>query len=176
MKGTLAPRIIVIVVSLIAIVAFFLPFISATPDYAKYMDSISSEKIYSSTDLTVGDMKDMSLFKYAKVYAQAGQEIYRDQSTGIFYAVLIGAIGVAAIITLLCALGKKPVLLMIFSIVMGGAFYLVNWDFLDRRIMPDSNRVWGIAHSMYYPCAVILLICAIWILIAKRKAKEERIP
>ncbi len=174
MKGTLAPRIIGIIVSLVAIAAFFLPFIPATPDYAKYMDSISNEKVYSSADLTVGDMKDISLFEYAKVYVQAGHEIYPDQSAGIIYAVLIGAIGVSAIITLLCALGKKPVLMMIFSIIMGVAFYLVNWDFMDRRIMPDSNRVWGIAHSMYYPCALILFICAIWILIVKRKAKKER--
>lgn len=173
MKASFAPRLIAVIVSLIAIVAFFLPFISATPDYAKYMDSRSNEKVYSSADLTVGDMKNMSLFEYAKVYAQTGKEIYRDPSAGTVYAVLIGAVGVAAIMTFLCALGKKPILIMVFSAIMGIAFYLVNWDFMDRRIMPDNNRVWGIAHAMYYPCVAILLISAIWLLIAKRKAKIE---
>ena len=173
MNNTTFPRVLAVIASLVAIVAFFLPFISATPEYAKYMDTRASEKIYDSTDITVGDMKDMSLFEYAKVYAQAGQEIYHDPSAGIFYAVLIGAIGVAAVLTLLFALGKKPVLMMIFSIVMGGVFYLVNWDFIDRRIMPDSNRVWGISHSLYYPCAALLLICAIWLFIAKRTENKR---
>ena len=173
MEKTRIPQIFGIMSACIAIIGFFLPFISATPEYSKYFDTRANEKVYETTDITVGDMKDMSLFEYAKVYAQAGEEIYHDQTSGMIYVVIIGAIVVAAIIALFCTLGKKPILMMLCSIIMGGAFYIINWDFIDRRIMPNSHRVWGIAHSLYYPCTAILLICAIWLLIAKRKAKKE---
>lgn len=167
------PQIIAIIVALVAIVSFFLPFISATKEYSEYLDLRADEKVYNSSDLKVGDMKNLSLFQYAKVYFQAGKEIYRDQGTGTFYAILIGAIVVFSILILLFALGKKAVPTIIFSALMGIVFYLINWDFTDRRIMPDSNRVWGIAHYIYYPIAIILLICGIWMLVEKKKAKRQ---
>ncbi len=165
--------IIAIIVAVIAIITFFLPFISATKEFSEQLDRRANEKVFSSSDLKVGDMKNLSLFDYAKVYLQAGKEIYRDQSTGTFYAILIGAIAVFAILILLFALGKKAVPIIIFSILMGIDFYLINWDFTDRRIMPDSDRVWGIAHYAFYPIAVILLICGIWMLVEKKKAKRQ---
>ncbi len=168
------PQLIAIVVALIAIVSFFLPFISATKEYSEYLDLRADEKVYNSSDLKVGDMKNLSLFDYAKVYLQAGKEIYRDQGTGIFYAILIGLVAVLAVLILLFALGKKPVAMIIFSILLGIDFFLINWDFTDRRIMPDSNRVWGIAHYAFYPIAVILLVCGIWILVEKKKLKHQR--
>lgn len=167
------PQIIAIIVALIAIVSFFLPFISATKEYSEYLDLRADEKVYNSSDLKVGDMKNLSLFQYAKFYFQAGKEIYRDQGTGTFYAILIGAIVVFSILILLFALGKKAVPTIFFSALMGIIFYLINWDFTDRRIMPDSNRVWGIAHYIYYPIAIILLICGIWMLVEKKKAKRQ---
>lgn len=172
-KKLLIPRTIAIVVAIMAIISFFLPFISATKEYSEYLDLRADEKVYSSSDLKVGDMKNLSLFNYAKVYLQAGKEIYRDQSAGTFYAILIGAVAVFAILILLFALGKKPVPMIIFSLLMGIDFFLINWDFTDRRIMPDSNRVWGIAHYAYYPIAIILLICGIWMLVEKKKAKRQ---
>ena len=173
MNNTRIPQIIAIVVAVIAIIAFFLPFISATKEYSEYLDLRANEKVYSSSDLKVGDMKNLSLFDYAKVYLQAGKEIYRDQAAGTFYAILIGAVAVFAILILLFALGKKAIPTIIFSILMGIDFFLINWDFTDRRIMPDSNRIWGIAHYAFYPIAVILLICGIWMLVEKKKGKRQ---
>lgn len=168
-----APQIIAMLLAIAAIAAFFLPYISSTEEYSHYIESRATEKVFQSADLTVGDMKDMSLFEYAKVYLQARQEIFRDDAAGILYTVLIGAIGVGAVLAFLCAWGKKPILLMMMTLLMGGAFYVTNWDFMDRRIMPDSNRVWGISHEMLYPVAVLLLICAVWMFIAKRMDKKH---
>ena len=114
----------------------------------------------------------MSLFEYAKIYFQAGKEIFSNESAGLFYAILIGAVGAFALLAFLCAWGKKPILLFITSALSGAAFYATNWDFMDRRIMPDSDRVWGIAHEMILPIAIALLVCAIWMLIAKHSEKK----
>lgn len=167
------PQIIAMLLAVVAIAAFFLPYISSTEEYSRYIESRATEKVFQSADLTVGDMKDMSLFEYAKVYLQARQEIFHDDAAGILYTVLIGAIGVGAVLAFLCAWGKKPILLMLMTLLMGGAFYVTNWDFMDRRIMPDSNRVWGISHEILYPIAALLLICAVWMFIAKRMDKKH---
>lgn len=169
------PRIIVILAAVCAIAAFFLPYISATDEYRTYLNSRASERPFDSVDITVGQMADMSLFMYAKTYFQGGEEFFRSQGDGIFYGVLLSSIACFGLLILLAALGKKPILILIFDILMAVAFYAVNWDFVDRRIMPDSNRIWGISHGLYYPIAVIIAIAAIWMFVAKRQMKKTAV-
>ena len=65
------PRIIAMIAALCAIVAFFLPYISATEDYRAYMEFQADEKPIEGTNITVRDMMDMSLFEYATTYFQS---------------------------------------------------------------------------------------------------------
>ena len=165
-------RLIAMIAALCAIVAFFLPYISATEDYRTYMASRADEKPFDGVDITVADMMDMSLFEYARVYYQGGETFFRSSGSGVFYGVLISAIAGFALLTLLAAWRKRPFLTLICDLLMGGSFYLVNWDFVDRRIMPDSDRFWGIAYHLYYPLAVVIAICAVWMLVVKRRMKK----
>ena len=166
------PRLVAMVVAFIAIVTFFLPYISATDEYREYMSSRSEEKPIEGTDITVGDMMDMSLFEYARNYYQGGEAIFHSSGSGMFYGVLISAIAGFALLTLLAAWRKRPILTLICDLLMGGAFYLVNWDFVDRGIMPDSDRVWAIAYHLYYPLAAVIAVCAIWMFVVKRRMKK----
>ena len=165
------PRMIAVAAALAAVVAFFLPYISATDDFRTYINAHADEKLYSSVDVTMGDVADMSLFTYGRIYFLGGEEILRSKGIGIFYGILMFSVAGFALITALAALKQKPVMTLIFDLLMAGAFYLINWDFLDRRIMPDSRRVWGISHGLYYPIAAVIAICAIWMLVIKRKEK-----
>lgn len=117
-------------------------------------------------------MADMSLFTYGRVYFQGGEEVLRSKESGIFYGVLMFSVAGFALLVLLAACSKKPILTLILDLLMAGAFYLINWDFVDRGIMPDSRRVWAISYSLYYPLVVIIAICAIWMVIEKRRAKR----
>ena len=167
------PRIIAIALAFVAIVAFFLPYISASEEYCKYIDAHADEKVYSSVDITVGDMKNMSIFTYAKVYIQGGEEIFRSAGAGYFTGGLYACVGVFALLTLFSALGKKPILTFLTNVIMGASFYIVNWDITDRNIMPHSNRVWGMSYHMYYPIVAIIAVVAIWMFVAKRKMKKN---
>lgn len=173
-KRLLLPRLIGIMVSFVAIVGLFLPYIASTEEYGKYLEAKGTEKIYDHVDLTAQDVKELSLFEYSKVYYQGRQEIFRDDAEGIFYSVIFAAPGLLGLLTLICALRKRAIPMGILALLMGGAIYLINWDVVDRGIMPSMNRVWGISHSLYYPCAVILFLCSIWLFAAKRKAKKEK--
>ena len=165
-------RLIAMVAALAAIAAFFLPYISATDDYRSYMADQAENKPFENVDITVKEVMDMSLFKYARVYFQGGEAIFGSSGTGTFYGVLIALVSVFALLALLAAWRGRPVLTLICGLLMGGAFYLVNWDFVDRGIMPDGNRVWAIAYYLYYPLAAIIAICAIWMFVVKRQQKK----
>ncbi|MBE5769203.1 MAG: hypothetical protein E7333_06420 [Clostridiales bacterium] len=167
------PRILAFLMALVAVAAFFLPYISATEEYSEYIAAHADEKIYSSVDVTVGDLEEMSLFTYAKVYIQGGEEIFRSAAGGYFTGGIYAAVGVFALLTALAALGKKPILTFFMNAIMGIAFYMVNWDVIDRNIMPDSNRVWGLSYHLYYPIIAIIAIVAIWMFVAKRKMKKH---
>lgn len=167
------PRLIAMTVALIAIVGFFLPFISATQDYREYMADQADDRPFDGVDITVGEIMDMSLFKYAMVYFQGGEAFFGSGGMGTFYGVLMCLIPGLALLVLLAAWRGKPVLTLILDLLMGGAFYIVNWDFVDRGIMPSGDRVWAIAHYLYYPLAAVLAVCAVWMFVVKRRMKKK---
>lgn len=169
----LLPRIIAVILALVTVIAFFLPYISASEEYSQYIDVHADEKVHSSLDITVGDMKNMSIFTYAKVYILGGNEVFGAASIGYFIGGIYACVGVFALFTLLSALGKRPILTFFNNAVMGIAFYIVNWDIIDRRIMPDSNRVWGMSYYLYYPLVAIIAVAAIWMFVTKRKMKKN---
>lgn len=175
--GLRVPRFIALIVSLIAIAAFFLPYISATEAYRQRIDALgdtADESAYKTVHVSYSDVKDLSMFEYARIYLLGGKEVLGNQQAGVFYGVLFLAIGLFALLILLCALGRKPVLILLFDILMGGAFFLINWDFVSRGIMPSSDRLWGVSYYVYYPCAVAILVCAIWMFVLKRRMKREQ--
>jgi hypothetical protein len=169
----LVPQIIALIIVLITVAAFFLPYISSTGEYAKYLEYNANEKVIDTADMTVGDMKNLSMFDYAKVYFQAGEELWHNDYAGIFYTVFIGLIGFFALLTFISALGRKPILILIFTALMVFLFYELNWDFTDRGIMPYSDRLWGLSYYVYYPCSILLALSAVWMFVAKHKMKKE---
>jgi len=166
------PRLIAMFAALAAIIAFFLPYISATDDYRSCMADQAEDKPFENVDITVKEVMEMSLFKYARVYFQGGEAIFGSSGTGTFYGVLITLIAGFALLALPAAWRGRPVPTLICGLLMGGAFYLVNWDFVDRGIMPDGNRVWAIACHLCYPLAAIIAICAVWMFVIKRQQKK----
>lgn len=166
------PRRIAVVAAFIAIAAFFLPYISATDEYRESMRYFAADKLIDGVDITVGEMMDLSLFKYARIYQQGGDALLHSSGSGMIYTVLYSAVPVFAILILLAALRKHPILTLLCDLLMGVTIWIINWDFVDRGIMPDSDRLWAIAYYLYYPLVVIIAICAIWMFIEKRKTKK----
>lgn len=170
----LLPCIIAAIVAMVAIAGLFLPYIGSTPEYADYLNSVSNQKPFDTADITAASSVDLSLYEYAKTYWQGSDEIFGSKAGGVFYAILFASPGIFGFFALLCALRKKGIPLILQSLIIGGLSYLINWDVVDRGIMPYDGRVWGISHSLYYPVAGMLLICGVWIFIAKHKMKKMK--
>lgn len=170
----LLPCIVAAIAAMISIAGLFLPYIGSTPEYADYLNSVSNQKPFDTADITAATSVDLSLYEYAKTYWQGSDEIFGNKAVGVFYTIIFVSPGIFGFFALLCALRKKGIPLILQSLIIGGLFFLINWDVVDRGIMPYDGRVWGIAHSLYYPVAGILLICGVWIFIAKRKMKKTK--
>lgn len=170
----LLPCIVAAITAMISIAGLFLPYIGSTPEYADYLNSVSNQKPFDTADITAATSVDLSLYEYAKTYWQGSDEIFGNKAVGVFYTIIFVSPGIFGFFALLCALRKKGIPLILQSLIIGGSSFLINWDLVDRGIMPYDGRVWGIAHSLYYPVAGILLICGVWIFIAKRKMKKTK--
>lgn len=157
---------------MISIAGLFLPYIGSTPEYADYLNSVSNQKPFDTADITAATSVDLSLYEYAKTYWQGSDEIFGNKAVGVFYTIIFVSPGIFGFFALLCALRKKGIPLILQSLIIGGSSYLISWDVVDRGIMPNYGRVWGISHVLYYPVAGILLICGVWIFIVKRKMKK----
>ena len=164
----LLPCIVAAITAMISIAGLFLPYIGSTPEYADYLNSVSNQKPFDTADTSV----DLSLYEYAKTYWQGSDEIFGNKAVGVFYTIIFVSPGIFGFFALLCALRKKGIPLILQSLIIGGSSYLISWDVVDRGIMPNYGRVWGISHVLYYPVAGILLICGVWIFIVKRKMKK----
>lgn len=165
-------KILIIFSAIIAIVAFFLPYIAQTGDTREYYRSRSSEKMFDNVDMTLSDMVDISILEYSKVYFLAGEEALHSKDAGIFYGCLFGSLAALSLLMILSAFGKKPILTLFWDTLMAGAFWAINWDIVDRGIMPSRDAIWGTAYYVYYPVAVIIAVSAIWMFIIKRHIKK----
>lgn len=172
---TLLPRWIAAILSLIAIVGMFLPYIDFTDDYTEYLESLGAKQMFEAVDYTAHDLADgLSLYDYCVIYGKGWDEVFHSKDSGIFYTVVFAMPGALAALTLLCALRNRPTLMGLFSMMMGGMQYLINWDVVDRGIMPSYNAVWGVVHVYFYPCAAALFLCALWLFVAKHRMKKLR--
>lgn len=168
----LLPCIVAAITAMISIAGLFLPYIGSTPEYADYLNSVSNQKPFDTADITAATSVDLSLYEYAKTYWQGSDEIFGNKAVGVFYTIIFVSPGIFGFFALLCALRKKGIPIILQSLIIGGSSYLISWDVVDRGIMPNYGRVWGISHVLYYPVAGILLICGVWIFIVKRKMKK----
>lgn len=128
----LLPCIVAAIAAMISIAGLFLPYIGSTPEYADYLNSVSNQKPFDTADITAATSVDLSLYEYAKTYWQGSDEIFGSKAEGIFYVILFVSPGIFGFFALLCALRKKGIPLILQSLIIGGLFFLINWDVVDR--------------------------------------------
>lgn len=169
------PALIALVGSIILVVAFFLPYSSATEEYKEYLRNNSDSMYFEEIGMTNGEAVGISMLEFGRMYAKAA-EMGMSEAVSIICMVLIAIIGLFSLLTLLFAILKKPIVLFIFNALNFGIFSMLNWDFRDRGIMPTSSYDWGISYYLYYIGALGALVGAVYLFIAKIKIKKQKKP
>lgn len=165
------PSLVTLAAAILVVVAFFLPLATANAEYTEYLKKYAEELNVPEIKMTNEDAIHISMYEFAKTYWACYDLI--DKTLAMVVTAVIGAAGIFSLITLLVALFKKPVAVIIFNVFTLGAYYLTIWDFKDRGVMPNSNYDWGIAYYLYYIGIVVVFAGAVWLLAAKIKQRRR---
>jgi len=153
------------------ILAFLTPFASANDKYTERFESMGDTIADSELNMTAEDMINLSLFDYARTYINA---VSNDYATDIVIPCLVVMLLfiIFTVLTTVFTLMKKPVLMIIFSMLSLGSFILLVWDFADRKVVPGSVYETGFGQYLGYIGAAIVLIGAILLLILRKSSKN----
>ena len=166
------PFLITLAAAIIVVAAFFLPLATANEEHLEYLEKYAEEFSVPEIEMTNGDVIHISMYEYFRMYGVVYSTI--DKTLGTVLMVLIGAVGILSLVTLLFALFKRPIAVIICNALTLGAYYLMTWDFKDRGVMPNSNYDWGMAYYLYYIGIAAVFAGAVWLLVARIQQKRQK--
>ena len=75
-------------------------------------------------------------------------------------------------LTLLFALVRKPIPVVVFSVLTVALSLLLSWDFEDRGVIPSTSYDWGVARWVYLAAGIAAVALAIWQIVLRRQSKR----
>ena len=164
------PILIMLVGAVAIIISLFLPYVSATEEYAKILNN-SLDTSFEQLNMTRQEAINPSLYNIANAYYQAS-ESYTHILYKYFVPISVATIGIFALLNVLFAILKKPIPAIVFDILSVGIFALLNWDFQGRGVF---TKVYNFSTGYYllYVASIVILIGAVWLLINKMKDKKN---
>lgn len=164
----------VILVSLLVVLAFFLPYASAKADYRKILENFPQQIYMQEIGMTNADAMDISLLEFARVYGAFATSSGQIGTVGTIVVVMISLVGLFSLLTLIFAALRKPIVILIFNCLTFGAVCLLSWDFQDRGALPSNSYDFGMAYYIYYIGAALILAGAICMLVMKIQEKKQK--
>lgn len=174
-KKMMLPFVITVVCSVLFLLTVFLPYATAKPEHKAWLREHAELDYVEEIGMTNGEAVDLSLVEFMRIYAEA---IRQDMQKEISIAciVIIAIFTGLSVITLLLALFKKPIGVMVFDVLAMVAFRIIHFDFEDRGVIPSSSYDWGITNTLVYVFGVCVLGVAVWLLVTKIKYKKCKKP
>ena len=159
--------------SLLLLAAFFLPYVTATEEYAQALSSLPQQVPIDDSGLTPADIKDLSLMEFAKLTYELAQGSRYDWI--LPNAILYFFVGGCSAVVLLLAVFRRPILTTLTSCVAALAIFIVRWDFDERSAFPNSSYDWGIVQWLY-PIALALVIAGsiAYFVICRKEKKVQK--
>lgn len=173
-KGVRVAWLATIMVTIALIASFFLPIVSMTKEYrADYEDAVEflGNGAFGEIGLEAKQLTDISFAKFAKIFNILGK-IYSDYK---IISLLFVAFIVIAAVTLIFALAKLPVGVMIFDII-ACLFTLLMTFVMKESIIAGAGKVYklGVGFPIMYIIEVALFILSIYFIVEKSKMKKAR--
>ena len=179
-KGITFAKLFAFLGAVVMIVSVFLPYASATDKYRQNLDdaqeiadSIDLGELdeYNESDIKASEMKDVSLFKFIKMYYNMTKGF--TNAVKYTYVVLLGGILVTALLAGIFALAKKATPIVIFSIISFIGFWIMHKDFTSRGVVPSSYYNWGTGYFLFFAGFALAIIAGIALFVLKVKNKKE---
>lgn len=150
------------------VVSAFLPLISVNDDI-RDMYSEKELKQEAEDGITLKEMMDVSIFEYGTKIAP----LETDEDEAGIYQTVSWAFVLLAVVSVVFAVFKKPILTIISALLTVIPFFLYWFDLNDRGTIgtPNSAYNWGVGYTLYYVILVAVVVCAIVFLIVKHNNK-----
>lgn len=121
----------------------------------------------------IGVADSQSMVSYVQLAMDAGETYTGSGLFGGIMLTLVVMIGVFSLLSLIFSAVRKPVPVIIFTIIAFIVFCILCWDFTDRGVVRDGGLSWGAAYYTFIVGAVISLGGAVFMLVRKIAAKKQ---
>ena len=172
-KKLLIPFIIALIGSVLVVISLFLPFATATEDFAAELDASPNAIINEDLGISAADMKNVSVVEFSSLYSQLTYSLFGGND-GYFYIGMVIAIGLFGLLCTLFTLLKKSMPIIVFAFLNLLVIAFQHYDYYFRGIIPSETYDCGIAIYLFYIAAALSLIGAIWMLVVKIKLKKQK--
>lgn len=158
--------------AIVMVLCVILPYATATEKQLEWIEGHSDNVVFEELNLTAGNIKNVSMVQYARIYHTMSEEFWHNATYGIFYIVLVALIGGGALVAALFVWGRKPIGALLFGGVSYSVFRMLNYDFTDRGVIPSDSYDWGMVHTLFPIAAAILAVGVVWMFVKKMIAKK----
>lgn len=169
---TFSPFLITLIGAVLLLVMLVLPYASAADEHKEFLTDHADSFYVEEIGMTNAEAVNISLVEYIRIYAEAvNQGLQKEASIAciVIISIFIGLSG----ITLLLALCRKPIGMIVSDLLALAAFGIIHFDFKDRGILPSHSYDWGIANYLTYVIGIVIAAGAVWLLIEKRSIKKS---
>jgi hypothetical protein len=171
-KNVLLPTIIAFIGVATILVSIFLPYASATEEYAELLKESPNTIQSENVNMTNSDIINLSLIETIKIYYYEDIDIFYKY----FVPSAVLSIALFSLINLIFVFKKKPIAIMIFNVLVLGMFNALNWDFKDRNAVAYYHTYHlGISIYIFYFAVATTFIGAILMLVNKAKEKRKKL-
>lgn len=172
MKKIDVTKIIVIIAGIIALVGLFLPYEKSTKEYRKELKKQPEVMNIEEIKFTNKDAMDISIIENFKIYNYSMNHdigVGNAKEIALVNVIITVILVVSIILVLLFAILNKKIATIIFGILLAISSLAMNFDIVDRGVIPSSRYTYGIAYYLYIVLAIIIVVSTIISMIKNKK-------
>ena len=165
--------ILLIVAAILLAGSFFLPYASVDKETRKSLNQYPDQMYMAEIEMTNRQSADLALVEFFKMYSYiSGNMSGNAKDIATLCVALMGVMAGITVLILLFALTKKPIPIVILSILNIGIAYLFSWDLKDRGVIDGAPYSFSVA---YYLIFILLALLAVGSIVAKVLKKKEKV-
>lgn len=166
----------IILLGIVALLGLLLPYERSIGEYRDNLLKNPNEINMQEVDFNNKDVVDISIMENFKVYQyvvdnNSGNDWLYGES--LINIILTVALIVSTVLVIVFAILKKPVLTIIFDIILAISSLAMNYDIVSRGVLPSAKYTYGISYYLYIIIAIIVLGCSIMQIYRKKHPNVE---
>lgn len=117
-------------------------------------------------------MPSNSMVSYVQLSFEKGARYMGTNAFGILMLCIVGFIGLFALLAFILSCTKKPIGIIVFTVLAFLVFFVLCGDFRSRDVISDSGFRWGIGYYVFIIGSVVSLGGAIFMIVQKNIIKK----